>query len=126
MPRKPMTACAQHGCSALVNGGYCDQHRPAPAARHSEEADRFYSSRRWQEIRAIVRRSQPICMECKKAPSQSVDHINGDVHDNRFDATDPLNSNLRALCNRCHASKTGASRWTKMKAITEAKQQRQA
>jgi hypothetical protein len=34
--------------------------------------------------------------------------VNGDINDNRFDAGDPLNSNLRAVCLRCHATKSAA------------------
>lgn len=110
---RPKSPCLRPGCGELVDAGYCNAHKPPPSRKHTPEADRFYSSSRWQAIRAIVRRAQPICMECKRAPSQSVDHISGDINDNRFDAGDPLNSNLRAVCNRCHAAKSGLQHWRK-------------
>lgn len=47
-----------------------------------------------------MRRNQPICMICHRKPSRSVDHINGDINDNRPD-------NLQALCKDCHDEKSG-------------------
>lgn len=107
---RPLRPCLTPGCAALVARGHCTAHAPPPRPRHSPEADRFYASTRWKNVRAIVRRAQPICQRCKRAPSQSVDHKNSDLNDLRFDPFDPLNSNLEALCQRCHNTKTSTTR----------------
>lgn len=99
---RPAHPCAEPGCASLVRGNaYCGACRVTREERNPKAAElrAFYDSTRWKTIRAIVRRNQPICMECKRRPSQTVDHLNG-IEDNRLES-------LRALCWGCHNRKSG-------------------
>ena len=102
MPSKPPTVCSFPGCPALVKRGRCAEHtvKQSERRRHDPEQRKFYSSYRWQQLRKLVRMRDPVCMECQRAPSQTVDHVNGDFRDNRME-------NLQGLCRECHASKSG-------------------
>jgi 5-methylcytosine-specific restriction protein A len=51
-------------------------------------------------------RRDPICTECRRAPSDTVDHIT-DHRGNLQRFFDPLN--LRGVCGPCHNKKTGAT-----------------
>lgn len=64
---------------------------------------KWYGSKRWQSLRAVVLRREPICRECERAASTTVDHIiahNGDA------ALFFTLSNLRGMCKKCHDRKT--------------------
>ena len=67
---------------------------------------KFYSSRRWQEVRAAVLRHNPCCGWCeiegRITPATVVDHI-VDLSEGGHE-TDY--SNLRALCWGCHSRVT--------------------
>ena len=69
MPRRP---CWEPGCRALVDRGYCEQHRRQTAARYDRQrrADpvlgqpaRIRSSARWQRYRAWLKRRHPFCCD---------------------------------------------------------------
>lgn len=96
---KPLRPCGAAGCPTLVASGVCAEHtreRPRPDA----DSQPFYNSTRWKAIRATIRAQEPICRECKRRPSATVDHVNGDYRDNRRE-------NLQALCWPCHQKKSG-------------------
>lgn len=96
---KPAHPCGQPGCPVLVHGRpHCPEHT-VERKRDPEQA-RFYGSSRWQKLRAMVRRQQPLCQMCRNAPSAVVDHIDGNWRNNRMD-------NLRGLCSPCERSHTG-------------------
>jgi 5-methylcytosine-specific restriction endonuclease McrA len=93
-------------------------HRPAGGGTTTErwhsdaayrERSKFYSSQRWQRVRAAVLRGNPLCgwcgLEGRMTPATIVDHI-VDLADGGAQ-TDY--ANLRALCWGCH------SRLTRMK-----------
>lgn len=102
MPTTPLKVCTAPGCGALVRSGRCAQHEVKASDRrqHDPAQRKFYSSARWRQLSLAVRMAEPMCRECRDAPSESVDHINGDWRDNRRD-------NLQALCMTCHNRKSG-------------------
>ena len=96
--------CPMPGCRALVEGGFCPAHRPA--TRPVRSASRRGYGRRWERYTRWFRR-QPenvIGRDCRRAPTQCVDHI---VAVSGPD--DPLfwePSNHQGLCHSCHNRKT--------------------
>lgn len=98
MPRRPLRPCAQPGCPTLVEKGYCPAHQ-RPSRSQTPEQRKFYSSSLWRRTSLMVRSEQPICADCEKAPSETVDHLNG-WQDNRREM-------LRGLCWACHNRKSG-------------------
>lgn len=97
--------CGTPGCPQIVRGKpRCPAHT---IERKKDPAQaKYYGSSAWQQLRAVIRRQQPICQVCRRAPSQSVDHIDGDWKNN---ATE----NLRGACNPCHATKSGSEHFKK-------------
>ncbi len=102
-PSRIAHPCGHGGCPALVTGSArCAAHTVTREQRnpHDPDVQRFYDSTRWKKVRAIVRRNQPICMDCQRRPSQCVDHL-GELNDLRLEM-------LQALCWPCHNRKSGA------------------
>lgn len=109
MPRRPPRACAVPGCPALVEGGArCPDHARAVAREvdslRGSAARRGYGHR-WRQIRFAFLRRNPLCAAClregRSVAAVDVDHV---VPRSRG-GTD-AESNLAALCHRCHSSKT--------------------
>lgn len=100
MPRRFSRPCSQPGCPNLE----CREHRrPRRAGRRPSAAARGYG-RRWQRLRKMFLRANPLCVECGAAASE-VDHIIPlrQGGSNRWD-------NLQALCKSCHSRKTAQER----------------
>lgn len=99
---KPTRVCVVSGCprSAEV-AGRCQAHAlPSIRPDHNPEQRRYYVSRHWKAIRALVIQQEPVCGICHANPTTNVDHIDGDWrHEQR--------SNLRGLCTTCERSHTG-------------------
>ena len=79
---------------------------------HMRDVDNssFYNSRRWRSISKTFRKKNPLCVQCTRdgngpVPSQCVDHIKPISQYGMGVATDI--KNLQALCNSCHAKKSG-------------------
>jgi len=81
------------------------QHRPFAALPKAQATNRPSTSRRgydrrWQALRMMVLRREPLCRRCQK-PAQDVDHIlpmsKGGA---RLDQ-----ANLQPLCRSCHRAK---------------------
>lgn len=79
-----------------------------------EYAEKFYSSKEWQECRkAYAASKQYLCEDCLKkgliTPGEIVHHI---IHLTPANIDDPsitLNfNNLRLVCRECHAAEHGA------------------
>lgn len=66
-----------------------------------------YQDPRWRKLSVLKRRANPLCEDCQEKgitkASQMVDHIKPISKGGGAWAWD----NLRALCNHCHAIKTG-------------------
>lgn len=106
MPISPKRACNKPGCPRLTSGAYCDEHATerakAQAWRNIEgsASSRGYGAT-WRRLRAMILSRDPICVECSRAPSKTVDH----VVPKHLGGEDTM-ENLRGLCMPCHARKT--------------------
>lgn len=110
MPNKLKRSCAVRACPNLIDvGKYCDTHRQYQThdsrrkndtARHKHE-----HTRRWQKLRLMYLRANPLCVDCKKkdkiVPATEVHHILP-VSDGGTDSEE----NLQGLCKSCHSTKT--------------------
>jgi 5-methylcytosine-specific restriction protein A len=105
MPVKPKRLCAQLGCSALVDSGYCGTHK-----RDTHTTSKQYQSLynyRWYKARNLYIKQNALCVVCltkgRVNTAQVVDHIKphkGDVilfWDRK---------NWQSLCAECHNIKT--------------------
>jgi 5-methylcytosine-specific restriction endonuclease McrA len=71
-------------------------------AANTKEYKEVYNTSRWRKLRAVVRMEEPICRECGKDATHTVDHIQpikdgGAIWDR---------NNLQGLCKACNADKT--------------------
>lgn len=103
MTGKVARPCAEHRCPALVTGTdrYCPAHRRSFVA-HNEKL-KVYATSRWQRVRAMVLRRQPICKRCEQVPATEVHHIKNARLYPEF-AYDL--ANLEGLCRACHLRET--------------------
>ena len=105
-PNRIASPCSQPGCPAVATKGYCPKHRRArqrayAAQPNRQRAQRQYHTGEWRELRAGVLERDPICMECKRAPSAEAAHIVA-----RANAGADTMTNLRGLCHSCHSRET--------------------
>ena len=98
MPMRAPTPCAHTGCGAASRERYCPAHRRDAGAERPSAAKRGYG-RRWQRLRAMKLRRDPIC-ECGQAATE-VDHKTP-LSARGTNAWD----NLQSLCKPCHSRKT--------------------
>ena len=104
-----MQFCGEPGCGVLVPRGRCPTHAPRDRATRPGYAavHRWYTSRRWQDLRGHVLREQPFCQVCRalgrKTVTAEIDHIvKHDGDPGRF----WNRANLQGLCKPCHTAKT--------------------
>src|SRR5258707_6688411 len=109
MSIRPPTACAVPSCGdPVVDHGRCAAHQqdsPTIAARKLYDQRRpykyLYDLARWKGpngLRLAVLRRDPVCVECKTAPSTVADHI----VDHKGNVTLFFDfKNLRGLCAPC-------------------------
>jgi 5-methylcytosine-specific restriction protein A len=111
MPIAPKRPCPAPGCRALVDKGYCDQHRRDRQRAYNSTASRqadqkFYKGRRWLAVRAAHLQDEPLCRACRKVGRMTaathVDHI----IPRTAGGADYDESNLQSLCMPCHSAKT--------------------
>lgn len=104
MPRRPPRACTTPGCRNYAASGRatCDTHTPAkrPWPERGTSTERGYGWR-WQQIRAMILRRDPVCTICQARPAVEVDHIVAKA----FGGGDE-DTNLRGVCRGCHKAKT--------------------
>ena len=111
MPIRPATPCAVPGCpNRAVKGGRCEEHWKAAQreynAQRGSAAAQGYDAK-WRRIRGRFLKYHELCVVCG-AVATEVDHIvalkDGGTHEW---------SNLRAMCKRCHSTKTAREdgRW---------------
>jgi 5-methylcytosine-specific restriction protein A len=110
MPSAAPHGCAYPGgCAALVaHGKFCEAHQ-APRESQAEydrrrqgDPARIYNRARWQALRLMVIRRDPVCKDCGNEPSNTADHV-VPVRDGgaKWDM-----ANLQGLCAGCHNRKT--------------------
>lgn len=112
MPRSAPLPCRHPGCAALVQQpGYCAQHErdvrqwdsPQRARQRREQRGLSTNTARWQRLRELVLREEPLCRICQQQGrtrlARVVDHIDANTSNNGRD-------NLQPLCPSCHARKT--------------------
>ena len=111
MPYKSKKPCQHPGCPKFADTGnnYCERHgrlfemsAPPPKKEHRESSSRRGYGRRWQKIRLVFLRRNPMCCAsgCKKLATE-VDHI-------KSLADGGLNYfyNLQGFCKKHHSVKT--------------------
>jgi len=103
MPMKLLKCCSKQGCPNLCEGRYCEDH--LKLAQHRERGsfrERGYTAR-WDKIRALKVRKNPLCEPClednRVQATQIVHHILSVV-----DRPDLIFStdNLQSVCRACH------------------------
>lgn len=89
--------CLRPGCPELVDGGYCETHRPAGLPRADSTARGY--GHRWTDLSATYRRTHPICECCGRRPTALVHHRDGlgPGGPRGYDT-----ANLIAVCRHCH------------------------
>ena len=110
MPSAPKKPCRARMCRGFGSGNepWCDDHlREKNIKRWSEQDTKRPSAskrgygRRWQRLRLMVLRREPMCRHCKDRAASDVDHIISKQRGGQ-DTMD----NLQGLCGTCHARKT--------------------
>ena len=108
--------CAAGGCGVLVTrqAGRCELHKIDTGwskwqRGKGNTTERGYGHA-WRKVRGFVMmRDKHLCQVCKASgrltPATEVDHV---VSKARGGSDDP--SNLRGICRKCHATKTGNER----------------
>lgn len=90
--------------SRVFNPAYSpDADRLYRTVEDRKEANRFYASKAWRELRTWFLRLNPICADCDE-PATEVHHLKErrDCAD-LVEALDPRL--LQAVCHRCHLKK---------------------
>lgn len=144
-----MRLCSSAGCGRAVPDDirFCDECKPHKASDsirehasgYTAELDALRKGTRWQRLRALVLRAQPMCARCRKRAAEIVDHIvpaqeaiaQAQVSGRFMDrwAGYFLRSNLQGLCRPCHADKTAEDKthsgsWPDVLAAEDAKPKR--
>jgi 5-methylcytosine-specific restriction protein A len=97
MPRR---RCLERGCGVLHNNqSRCDYHQRGRAWRKTGIPRSNYAGA-WPTLRKMVLHEEPTCRLCPR-PATTVDHITPLAEDGGNDR-----ENLRALCTKCHRTKT--------------------
>ena len=109
MPYKPRPGCKYPLCSNKAEKGssYCNIHREIMATHRLTPSQRGYNYK-WKKFREEYLKRNPFCVECikkgKLTQAKVVDHIIPHKGDERLFWDE---SNMQALCIRCHNKKTG-------------------
>lgn len=105
---RPMRPCAVASCPTLTRNPRCPAHTITREQRNPKDPAqaKFYGSAQWKKIRAIVKRRDPICKMCNRAPTTTVHH-----KDNNWRNNEP--SNHEGACDPCHRAHSGAQHYKK-------------
>ena len=116
MPYKSKHPCNHPGCKELVYDRFCEAHTQQESKRYERyqrdsRTSEWYGNE-WRRIREAYRKKHPLCELCQEhdglRPTEEVHHVmplrDGGTHDE---------SNLQALCKRCHSKITAreGGRW---------------
>ena len=110
--------CAEPGCPELTKASRCTTHATADRKRRQRSTDaqrpnaraRGYDKDHERLFRLPVLMRDPICVECKQAPSLHADHwpiARAELVRAGLNPNDPRHG--RGLCASCHASHTARS-----------------
>ena len=109
MPSRPKKPCRKHGCSELVESGYCDKHTRETNVRDERRGNshqRGYTNL-WRKARLAYLSRHPLCVDCLRKgivnPGNEVDHIT--PHRGDRDLFWDM-KNWQTLCKSCHSQKT--------------------
>jgi 5-methylcytosine-specific restriction protein A len=106
-PVRAKRPCTHPGCPELVDKGRCPEHRRQDQQQRdtkTPEERRFYSSARWQAIRADQLRREPLCRDCKVEGRVTIAKVADHVTPRRQGGSDDP-SNLQSQCWRHHQRK---------------------
>lgn len=96
---QPLRFCKFPGCSNLVRGGLCPEHKKLKKDK-KKQADAFYTSTPWKRLRDWHLAREPMCVRCG-APGQVVDH----VVPIKSGGSKMSAENLQTLCRACDNQK---------------------
>lgn len=109
-----LTKCSNVSCYHKVPAGttYCEKHRKEAyknydRTRTDKMYHSFYKTSRWQQLRLLVLKREPLCRMCKAndmlTAAEMIDHI----VPIKLDWSMRLREdNLQPLCHACHRVKT--------------------
>lgn len=105
MPSAAQSYCTEPRCPNMgIYRGRCKDHaRKQERTRYNAATRKWYSSDAWKNLRAVVLSAEPVCTDCRQAPSTLVDHKvphRGDY------ALFWDRANLAGMCVTCHGRKT--------------------
>ena len=118
MGRKPLRECKAANCHTLTRETYCERHRrentkPQDTERHrlydkykrDKKTAAFYRTAEWQAARAAaMARAYGLCQDCLAAGRLTAADMVHHVKPLReYPELALVPSNLRPLCNKCHA-----------------------
>lgn len=111
MPTRAGSACTSPGCAGIVRAGVCSVCGPRKVQRDADydrrrgsAASRGYG-RRWQDLRLMFLRANPVCADCERlgqVTEATEVHHKLAKRDGGRDEWD----NLEALCKPCHSKRT--------------------
>ncbi|AXH89424.1 holin [Micromonospora aurantiaca] len=105
MPRA-LRVCPVPGCPQLTAGGRCGTHRREADQARGSRHERGYTPQHDNFRKAVLRRD-PICVQCKAAPSKHADHYPLSLRELRARGLNPYDPTRgRGLCHPCHSSQT--------------------
>jgi 5-methylcytosine-specific restriction protein A len=108
VPTAPLHPCPRNGCPVLVQRGYCPTHaREKEQQRYNADTRKWYYTKDWKLLRQLTLAKDPVCVQCKVAPSTLVDHVVPHRGDRALFFS---LGNLQGLCARCHGQKTASGR----------------
>ncbi len=109
MPYKPRPGCKYPLCTNKAEKGssYCRDHKKIMTKQRLSPSTRGYDYK-WRKFREEYLKRNPFCIECikkgKLTQAKVVDHMIPHKGDERLFWDE---SNMQALCIRCHNRKTG-------------------
>lgn len=108
MPYKPKKPCSYKLCKELVEPGqtYCKKHKRQKDKvynRDRKEANRFYKSTTWQQLRKLKLNQDPLCEECLKQGKTTIaDLVHHDEEISKGGDKLPVLDDLTSMCLPCH------------------------
>lgn len=105
MPTAARSYCLEQRCpNTATYRGRCAEHaQQKEQTRYNADTRKWYCIEAWSDLRLTVLAEQPVCVDCKRAPSTQVDHIV--PHRGEYEKF-WNRANLQGMCSACHGRKT--------------------